>query len=907
MADTVTTLRPNGDAYVGSGWTIGGGSGSHNAAQSDNNDATYSAAPASGGDTLIIDFATFVFPALSQIRSVTMRARSATSGATGQGLYAGMSINGGATRGEFYYNKASSAAVTDSGSAQTDLPDHSGGWTQSAVDGLQAVFQEYNNVAGLRILESYMDVAYNRAPTGTPTLPTGSVTTTSKPTIQWSYTDPELDTQERAQVKIFLASAVVGVGGFDPETSTPLYNSTELLQAGASHAITTPLTPGIAYKAYVKVADVGSSGRYGLWTAGPSFTIVASAGLIFDPPATPAVLTATADATNNRFSILVQGQDNELSRNQSSGETSAVGLFADTNIAATYPQRSTAQFSHGVASFLVRSNAAGNMVLRTTSALTLAALAVEAMKVTPGLTYAGTVECRQAAVAAGRTIQAQINWYTAAGAAASTPSNIGGAVAVSTAGFTQATVVATAPANALYAVLFPTIVGAVAASEDFYLDKLMISPGPGTVWTRGGFTFPMGSVIDTFTRADNAAAMGNSEGPGTPVWSAGGGTWGIQSNQAYLASATANGVAYVITNQLVDGVITTDVKLSGTANRADAGIVFRGADGINFLLVRIQKLAAVDAITLYKNVAGTYTSLGASAALGLINGTTYGLKVEFFGGKVRAYLDKKDNAGYTKVLDVDMIVGDVAAYSATANMRTGIWINNQAGQDDGGTRFDNYNAQLPDVQRLYIERSLDGGVTWALARFGNGLDPTYPGQQVTFFDYEVGPGVTPQYRAYAKATESDQTMQSATSGTVAGSGPITLANWWLKDPLDPTRNMIILVAPPFNFKKQEPQQIYQPLGRATAVFVTDGVKGIAGTLTVYSKDKATYDKLQTLVNAGRVLQLQDPFGRSAYVKISGDQEWDMTIASKLPSETTPIRHYHTVRLPFEETAIPAVV
>lgn len=207
----------------------------------------------------------------------------------------------------------------------------------------------------------------------------------------------------------------------------------------------------------------------------------------------------------------------------------------------------------------------------------------------------------------------------------------------------------------------------------------------------------------------------------------------------------------------------------------------------------------------------------------------------------------------------------------------------------------------PAAQRIIIERSADAGATWAIIRGGNEITPV--ATIVDVYDYEVPRGVDiMRYRARSVADVTGNRLVSANSAERI----ITLnsAGWWLKDPLAPGRNMQIVVDPSFSFRRKEPQQVYEPLGRATSVVVTDGVKGIEGSLGVWVKTAARYAKLEALLSAGRTLWLEDSLGRWWYVKVSAAAEWSIVRAAPASGETTPIRHIHLVTLPITEVGRP---
>lgn len=503
MADTVAVLRPNGSTPSGT-TAIGGGAASLHAAMADDLDATY--AQTAGGAFIYLDMTTVTIPALAIIKSVTPRVRAGHPVVNNSGVR--FSVNLGSNTSPANQPMAATAGVIYSftGASLSTRPG-GGAWTQADIDAVRLMVDTmYVSYTG-NWYEGYLDVAYNQAPVATPTAPSGAVTTTSQPTVTWTYSDPEADAQERYRVKVFTA-AQYGAGGFDPETSTPTWDSGEVFSAATS-AQTGPLANSTTFRAYVKVADAGSSGRYGAWS------------------------------------------------------------FVGFNIAVTAPPQ-------------------------------------------------------------------------------------------------------------------PTLIATV----------------------------------------DNT-------------------------------------------------------------------------------LARVS-------------LAATHGSFGSA-------------------------------------------------------------------------------------QTFVIERSVDGGTTWTTVRGANGIPPS-GGSSVTIYDYEITRGVSTQYRVSTRATVGGFLLSSPYSTTQTVTPAQT--GWWLKDPLSPGLNHQPEVIPPFDFKRKNPSRTYDPLGRTTSVVVSDGVKGIAGTLNVRSQTKARYDKLEAILATGRTLFLEDVLGRTWYVDVSDDFSWSWVKAQPATGETTPLRHLHEVSLPFVEVGRP---
>ncbi len=136
---------------------------------------------------------------------------------------------------------------------------------------------------------------------------------------------------------------------------------------------------------------------------------------------------------------------------------------------------------------------------------------------------------------------------------------------------------------------------------------------PSIYWSLGDSHQP--SVSDTFTRADSLTTLGNADTG--QAWSAAGGTWGINSNQAYLPSPANTNAAW-IDGGLSDFVFTCDMKFEDAGD----GIMFRGTgaavdDGFLFYLdTGAAHLLVPGFGSSLFNVGGTYTV-----------GTTYTMKV----------------------------------------------------------------------------------------------------------------------------------------------------------------------------------------------------------------------------------------------------------------------------------------
>jgi hypothetical protein len=263
-ASGTLTSRPDATAYAGA-WTLTGAA-THNAAQSDDSDASYSAGVTTGAATLALEMQDAWSDVWhTRLVSMTQRWRIAAVGGTIVGLRRGIEwVDQGIVS---YVNdqiRFPSQGTSTLSYVWATNPD-GGPWTREVAFDLwlhYSIFYDGGSTA--RLFESYVDFLFNDRPLLTPTLPASgsTVTTTTRPTVEWTYADPEGDALERWKVKVFTDAQYLAVG-FDPETSAAYAESGEQVSAGTSWTPSVDL-PNDVYRAYVWGSDVGASGVYGL-------------------------------------------------------------------------------------------------------------------------------------------------------------------------------------------------------------------------------------------------------------------------------------------------------------------------------------------------------------------------------------------------------------------------------------------------------------------------------------------------------------------------------------------------------------------------------------------------------------------------------------------------------------------
>lgn len=192
------------------------------------------------------------------------------------------------------------------------------------------------------------------------------------------------------------------------------------------------------------------------------------------------VLNALAGTTGKGVngaasSLLVR---NLLTANQASVETDNTGFYNNAPANGTIT-RSVVTAQNGTGSALMTSLAAGAISFRTgDSAVANNGKAA----VVGGANYTAVWSGKGTA----KSVLPRIYWYTAAGAACSTPHTLGTAVTTNASTWTQATVLAAvAPADAAYAAVGASWTAA-AAAEAIYFDSFGLWQGVGGTWALPG-------------------------------------------------------------------------------------------------------------------------------------------------------------------------------------------------------------------------------------------------------------------------------------------------------------------------------------------------------------------------------------------------------------------------------------
>lgn len=186
----------------------------------------------------------------------------------------------------------------------------------------------------------------------------------------------------------------------------------------------------------------------------------------------------------------------------------------------------------------------------------------------------------------------------------------------------------------------------------------------------------MSITFDTFDRTDSATTLGSATVGG--AWTPGNNgdtgtlpTWGISSNQAYLAVIGSLVDRYAwVESSLADCRITVTLTTASPEASVKAGIVFRRTDGSNFWMARINN--STDQLLVEKRVAGTVTAVDTQSVT-IAAGAVLTLQVDLSGSSI---ITKVNGSTVSTVTDAAL---------ATAT-KHGIALNNTT----GNPRFDDF-------------------------------------------------------------------------------------------------------------------------------------------------------------------------------------------------------------------------
>jgi hypothetical protein len=315
-------------------------------------------------------------------------------------------------------------------------------------------------------------------PVVTVTAPNGIYYGESTPLVQWTYTSTK--TQRDYQVRIVATSGVT----IDPNNPGPAqFDSGVVTSAIARNLrVTTSLTDGTAYRAYVRCTD--ADGAQSTWSYS-DFT------LSLQPPSGPLVEIfdeVSYDTGVPRMRLSLLARSNFLTAAAARGQSN---WEIDSNITLTaQPDDSANQLEAGLK---LTSTGSGTLGARTAPGSPPTAppgrpqpAGPLSFPVVEGLPYTALAHFKtDSNVRAGRCV---IRWYDADDGTGSLISeSIGDQITTGTTSYVQAHVTSEAPEGAVLARMCVQVLGATAAGEIYYVSRLSFHPGRDLAWQAGGY------------------------------------------------------------------------------------------------------------------------------------------------------------------------------------------------------------------------------------------------------------------------------------------------------------------------------------------------------------------------------------------------------------------------------------
>lgn len=292
----VSIVRP--DALISGSFTVTGAANAF-VALNDNSDASFIRKTGTGTASTILNFADITLGASQTVRQVRVRARIQTPSSAGKlNIQLGTRVNGVNYFTSALAIRGAVATGEVTGQWYSTAPD-GGAWTQAKITALRAQLTEYRDSTDRAfIYELYIDVDVANQATVTVITPTGTITTTAKPDVTWSVTDPDGDFASYYEVKIF-NSTTYNAAGFDPLTAEATWTSNQVTGTDVSTTVGAFLTNG-AFRAYVRVAKSINGTAFWSGLAFSAFTVSLT------PPTVP-TLGLVYTSGQNKVAITVTG------------------------------------------------------------------------------------------------------------------------------------------------------------------------------------------------------------------------------------------------------------------------------------------------------------------------------------------------------------------------------------------------------------------------------------------------------------------------------------------------------------------------------------------------------------------------------------------------------------------------
>jgi hypothetical protein len=185
------------------------------------------------------------------------------------------------------------------------------------------------------------------------------------------------------------------------------------------------------------------------------------------------------------------------------------------------------------------------------------------------------------------------------------------------------------------------------------------------------------------------------------------------------------------------------------------------------------------------------------------------------------------------------------------------------------------------------------GTSWVALRGFEWVAAT-PGQTVTAYDYEAAPAAPQKYRVRAGRTVDG--FELVSNASAVQTGIQVLDGWWLKDPLNPTRNRPVEL-----YRRrgdvvresvaQEQQKEFEVIGRPYPVTLSGGDQGerFEVIFNLYGHtEREWFETIRKGTNGSRILLLQNPHGQGSeaqwYVRFGRERQRQTMVAQGYPQD-----------------------
>jgi len=586
----------------------------------------------------------------------------------------------------------------------------------------------------------------------------------------------------------------------------------------------------------------------------------------------------TLGATLSPDSSVKTKHRNWLTEEQASTETATTGWAGwtgDTTIG-----RSSSQAKHGTWSLTIQRTSSPGDAQATTP------LGVVGVPVLPGEELTFITNFRAATTP--RTCFTNFVFSDADGVTLPTPPYLDqNFITDSTSAWTSCKIRTVTPTNAAYVAVTVAAQGG-AAGEVHYVDESILYKGDTTVWSQGDAKTTHGidlQIILGVTLLDwlpeDAVCLvhkwdfetGNESS--WALWLLTDGKlrfdWSSDGTDALKKSATSTaGVSLAAgTLNYIKVQFDSDNGASGQSVSFFHGTTMAGATnavGTNPVIV-----ATVDPI--YNGYADIQVN-----GLGFVDGGWQGYATEV---EVR---NSATGAGLVKAYGIFNLPGATEWRDSVSRL----W------ETTGTAEMEIKEEPNPDF--LYIERSRDGGTTWEVFRYDDGLlsnriDPSL--SPFIIRDHEVPLNVPIQYRGQAITVGLGYDAHSLTSAVVIAT--VQGSRVSIKDTLDPAKNRSFPVADKWlETVRTRHRQVFQPVGRRNPIVIRG--HGLAEVFSItFTLLDTDADDLFAILDSDHLVFVQTPKG-SWWVEVASDINFRAHLWDKLRGEGDVFQ----LTVPFQE-------